>query len=53
MVGNGVFLSVNYTGHSIFPFSNHSLKLNNVLVSNKIVKNIIMLVTLLLQLHFC
>lgn len=41
MVGNGALLPVNGIGDSVFPFSQNRLLLKNVLVSDKMVKNLI------------
>lgn len=41
LVGNGVLLPVSHNGQTYYPFSQTKFILNDVLVSNKIVKNLV------------
>lgn len=41
MVGNGVILPVTHIGQKKFPHSHNHLVLNDVLISNKMVKNLV------------
>lgn len=41
MVVNGVVLHVSHIGHTLFPHSHNHFALDNVLVSNKIIKSIV------------
>ncbi|KAJ9565218.1 hypothetical protein OSB04_001184 [Centaurea solstitialis] len=40
-VGNGVMVPARYIGHCTLPYSSYPLLLNNVLVSDKLIKNLI------------
>ena len=41
MVGNGAVIPVQYTGNAFFPFSDNRLYLKDILVSDKLIKNLI------------
>lgn len=41
MVGNGVVLPVSHIDYTYFPHCHNRLSLNNILVSNKIIKNVV------------
>lgn len=52
MVGNGVVLTVSHIGHTYLSHSHNRLTLKNVLVSNRTVKNLLLIHKFLLTIMF-